>query len=48
VQPGFRVEVGGAQPPKILRAVEQCLTRNGIDSVDVSLSTGEYLLYKGE
>jgi hypothetical protein len=48
VQPDFRVEVGGAHPPQILRAVQQCLTRNEIESVDVSLSTGEYVLYKGE
>jgi hypothetical protein len=45
-RPGFCVEVGGAQPAQILRAVQQCLARNAIDSVDVSLATGEYVLYR--
>ena len=46
VQPGFVVEIGGAQSAFILRVVQQCLTRNAIDSVDVSLGTGEYVLTK--
>ena len=48
IQPGFRVEAGGAQPAQILRAIRRCLTRNEMESVDVSIDTGEYFLYRHE
>lgn len=40
VRPGFRIEVGGAQPELILRAVQACLTKEGIDRVTVALRDG--------
>ena len=46
---GFQVEVGGATPGEILKAVQQCLTTNNIESVRVALADGrkEYLLASG-
>jgi hypothetical protein len=44
VRDGFRVEVGGAHPTVILRAVQACLTREGIDSVSIVLKTGRKAL----
>jgi hypothetical protein len=46
VQPGFRVEVGGARPAQILQAVHRCLTRNEMASVGVVLDTDEYVLHR--
>jgi hypothetical protein len=48
VRPGFRVEVGGATTEQILKAAQECLTRNEIESVSVILNSGrEYVLPRG-
>ena len=45
VRPGFRVEVGGATTEQILNAAQDCLTRNEIEAVLVTLKGGgEYVL----
>lgn len=47
VKPCFHVEVGGATTRDVLRAVQECLTRNEIASVGVTLSSGdEHVLLK--
>ena len=40
VRDGFRVEVGGAHPAAILRAVQACLEEDRIDSVSIVLRDG--------
>jgi hypothetical protein len=43
----FRVEVGGATTTQILKAVQECLTRDEIESVGVVLSSGrEHVLLR--
>ena len=44
VRPGFCIEVGGADPARILRAIQACLTKEGIDSVSVVLDGRKHLL----
>jgi hypothetical protein len=47
VKPGFCVEVGGATAAQILKAVQECLLRNDIASVGVTLSSGrEHVLLR--
>ena len=47
VRLGFRIEVGGARPAEILRAVHECLTEYEIHSVQVAIRNGrEHVLSK--
>ena len=44
VRPGFCIEVGGAEPGLILRVIQTCLTKQGIDSVSVVLDGRKHVL----
>ena len=44
VRPGFRVEAGGADRTLILRAIQACLTKEGIESAYVVLGGRRHVL----
>jgi hypothetical protein len=47
VRSGFCIEVGGGQPELILRAVQACLTKDGIDRVSIVLRGGQKYVMTG-